>query len=214
MMRGKRSVLEMGLSVLLVVMIMATTASSFTTLPPFAVMNHVQHSDGASRSITTCSSSALYLASGGGGGFGGGTAADKNKKTKKGPSTASAALKPKQQWDRYGELKREDKIRVAIRIVAEKDDEEGEGDWIDLGRIKSKDNLYTEIAVARQRALIAEVSRERRIGKNRTILRWFFVWSVGCLSWEGGVRCVQMRMLEWRAKKQLARLHFLVDYCY
>jgi hypothetical protein len=172
MMYGKRSVLELGHFIVFVIMIMmtvmmmmmmVTATSAFTTIPPFALLN-VQHSDCESR---ISSGNALYVASGGGGGgFGGGGGAAADKKKKKGTATASAALKPKQQWDRYGELKREDKVRVAIRIVGEKEGEEGDGDWIDVGRIKSKDNLYTEIAVARQRALIAEVSSVHRIGQS------------------------------------------------
>lgn len=66
-------------------------------------------------------------------------------------------LKPKQQWDRYmNDLKKMDKIRVGVRV------EGGEGennDWIEAGHIKSLDNLYTEVAVVRQRALIADVSK-------------------------------------------------------
>jgi hypothetical protein len=143
MMHGKRSV-ELGLSIILLTM--ATVANAFAVMQPVRDPSVPSTGTGSSRSR---SSSALYLA----GGFGGGGAAADKKK--KGASTVSTALKPKQQWDRYSDLKKEDKIRVATRIV-------GEEGWLDVGRIKSKDNLYTEIAVARQRALIAEVSRRQK----------------------------------------------------
>jgi hypothetical protein len=73
------------------------------------------------------------------GGFGGG--GSKSKKEIK--------LKPKQQWDRYLDLKKEEQIYVAVRKV-------GDVEWLVAGKIKSKDNASTELAVARQRALIAD----------------------------------------------------------
>lgn len=79
------------------------------------------------------------------GGFGGGGA--KGKKAKK---AKEIKLKPKQQWDRYQEFKRENKVRVAVKC-------EDSDEWLEVGRVKSKDNANTVIAVARQRALIAEV---------------------------------------------------------
>jgi hypothetical protein len=60
-------------------------------------------------------------------------------------------IKPKQQWDRYLDLKKEDKSPVAVRVI-------GEDEWLEVGSIKSKENSYTELSVARQRALIADVS--------------------------------------------------------
>jgi hypothetical protein len=150
MMHGKRSV-ELGLSIILLTM--ATAANAFSVVQHFSALHTPTVPTIGTGSSTSRSSSALFLA----GGFGG-AAADKKKK---GASTASStALKPKQQWDRYSDLKKEDKIRVAIRIV-------GEEGWLDVGRIKSKENMYTEIAVARQRALIAEVSRKNEIVWNR-----------------------------------------------
>ena len=63
-------------------------------------------------------------------------------------------LKPMQQWNRYKDLKGEPKIRVGVRIIG--DDENK--DWLEVGRVKSKESKYTEMAVFRQRAIIAEVS--------------------------------------------------------
>ena len=85
----------------------------------------------------------------GGGGTGGGS--QKKKKEKK--------LKPKQQWDRYSDmLKKADKIQVAVRVAG------ASGEWLPIGYVKSKDNQYTQVAVVRQRALIADV-RTRMVEK-------------------------------------------------
>ena len=89
-------------------------------------------------------SSRLFLA-----GFGA-----SSKKAKK--SVAPIKLRPKQQWDRYSELKREEKVQVAIRLTAD----EGQcTDWLEVGRVKSRENKFPELAVALQRAIIAEVCR-------------------------------------------------------
>lgn len=88
---------------------------------------------------TTRANSRLFMA----GGFGGG--GDSSSKKKK----PEKKLKPKSQWDRYGSLKGETAFRVGVKVVDE---------WLDVGRVKSKENANTEIAVARQRAIIADVS--------------------------------------------------------
>ena len=77
-----------------------------------------------------------------------GASSDKKKAAKKEPK-----LKPKAQWDRYGDLKKDTIFRVAVGVV--KDDNT---EWLEVGRVRSKDSKYTAIAVARQRALIAAVS--------------------------------------------------------
>jgi hypothetical protein len=87
-------------------------------------------------------SSRLFLAAGKGGGFGGGVAKQNNKDSSK--------LKPKQQWDRYLSFKKERAIPVGVRVADE--------NWLEVGCIKSKDDATpVDIAVTRQRALIAEV---------------------------------------------------------
>lgn len=81
-------------------------------------------------------------------GFGGGS-----PKKKKEPK-----IKPKQQWDRYtGDLKKEKPFRVAVKAEGKDNDE-----WLEVGNVKSKGGEYTKAAVARQRALIAEVRTERK----------------------------------------------------
>eukprot|EP00565_Helicotheca_tamesis_P006422 CAMPEP_0185730062 /NCGR_PEP_ID=MMETSP1171-20130828/8314_1 /TAXON_ID=374046 /ORGANISM="Helicotheca tamensis, Strain CCMP826" /LENGTH=238 /DNA_ID=CAMNT_0028399045 /DNA_START=111 /DNA_END=827 /DNA_ORIENTATION=+ len=102
---------------------------------------------------TTTTSSTLFLA-----GFGGGGGGAKNKKKKgksKSSSGAAPPLKPKAQWDRYYDLKKYTVVPVAVRVIGGDDD----GEWLEVGRIKSENDEYTEIAVARQKALIAEHSK-------------------------------------------------------
>lgn len=65
--------------------------------------------------------------------------------------TKDVKLKPKQQWDRYTALKKERPVAVAVKVADE---------WLEVGSVKSKDSGMTDIAVARQRALIAEVRRK------------------------------------------------------
>lgn len=65
-------------------------------------------------------------------------------------SGKEAKLKPKSQWDRYGSLKKAKIVRVAVRVIG------SDNDWLEIGRFKSKDDLNTGIAVAKQRVLIAD----------------------------------------------------------
>ena len=85
-------------------------------------------------------------------GFGAaGGSSKKNKQTK-----TESKLKPKQQWDRYcTDLKKETARRVAVRVAG---DGEEDNEWLGVGNIKSEGGKYTEVAVARQRALIVDVS--------------------------------------------------------
>mmetsp|Transcript_17723 Transcript_17723/g.25887 ORF Transcript_17723/g.25887 Transcript_17723/m.25887 type:complete len:229 (+) Transcript_17723:72-758(+) len=88
-------------------------------------------------------------------GFGASSSKGKTSKKDNGKKKASK-LKPKKQWDRYtsDDLKSADSIRVAVRVV-----ERGPAKWFSSGEIKSKDNAYTEEAVIRHRALIADHAR-------------------------------------------------------
>lgn len=72
------------------------------------------------------------------------TASGSNSKKKK-----ELKLKPKQQWDRFNDMKKEKKIRVGVRVT-------NNNIWLEAGNIRSKNDQYTEIAIYRQRALIAE----------------------------------------------------------
>lgn len=84
-----------------------------------------------------------------GGGFGDAAASTNRKEVK---------LKPKQQWDRYIALKKESAVPVGVRVVASPS--EGEGDnanWLEVGAVKRLAEISTDVAVARQRALLVEV---------------------------------------------------------
>jgi hypothetical protein len=86
------------------------------------------------------------------GGFGG-AASSSSKEVK---------LKPKQQWDRYTALKKETSVKVAVRVVSTPTTTttaatEDSTDWLHVGSVKASASVGIEMAVARQRALIAEV---------------------------------------------------------
>jgi hypothetical protein len=106
----------------------------------------------SSNRASSLSSSSLFMA-----GFGSKDGSSNNKK--------DAKLKAKGQWDRYLDLKTCTKFTVGVRI---KNDDSSTSStttptnnqqWMEVGRIRSVDNAHTEIAIARQRALIAEHSK-------------------------------------------------------
>jgi hypothetical protein len=108
-----------------------------------------------SSSITRTSLSRLF-----GGGFGGKTSSSSGGgggkgEEKKRSKEVAVKLKPKQQWDRYLSFKNEPKIRVAVRVVG---DDVVSDEWLEVGRVRTTMKHLTELAVARQRAIIAEVS--------------------------------------------------------
>ncbi len=107
----------------------------------------------AGSSASASSSSSVLFAGGFGGGGGASTNNNNKVDKKKKASSKQIKLKPKQQWDRYIALKGTTKIPVGVRM---KEDETEE--WIKVGYVRSKEDEYTEISVATQRALIAEVS--------------------------------------------------------
>lgn len=126
---------------LLVVVLVAATAATVTDA--FVVVSPSSASRTSSRT-----SSSLFMA-----GFG----AAKQKKEKK--------LKPKQQYDRYWDFKSSERVRVAVRVVessapaADAVVATAQQQWYEIGAVKSKDNAYTEPAVIRHRALMAEHAR-------------------------------------------------------
>ena len=80
------------------------------------------------------------------GGFGG--SGDASKKKKKSPAINKA--KPKQQWDRFLNMKTQPKIPVAVRVV-------GEEEWLKVGHVRSEiESGGINLALARQRAIIAD----------------------------------------------------------
>ena len=67
-------------------------------------------------------------------------------------------LKPKQQWDRYTALKKEVSVVVGVKIVPSTAERNGPNeDWLVVGAVKSDAAIPTDVAVARQRALLVEV---------------------------------------------------------
>jgi len=121
-------------------MILAISCWSVTGFSP--INSSINRDASISTILPPTSTICLYA-----GGFGGGGGKD----TKKEKNAKEIKLKPKQQWDRYADFKREPKIQVGVRI---KDDDSEE--WLEVGRVKSKDSEYTEAAVFRQRAIIAD----------------------------------------------------------
>ena len=87
-------------------------------------------------------------------GFGGGSGGAAKNKKKGGAGAKLPKLKAKSQWDRYNgdELKKKISIKVGVRI-------KGEEEWLEVGRVRSENDENTEVAVARQRALMAEHSK-------------------------------------------------------
>ena len=86
-------------------------------------------------------------------GFGGGGSGGKKKKKNNKKKAAPLSLKPKQQWDRYANLKASKAFKVAVRVINDSND----GEWYETGKVKSENDESTEIAVAMQRGIIAEV---------------------------------------------------------
>ena len=124
--------------------VLTALAVAFAPIPPVSTRRQTALSDDTDMATNT----ALYA-----GGFGGGGFSKKKKGKKKNTTSQAIKFKPKQQWDRYLDMKGEDKIGVAVRC---KEDESE--DWLFVGYVKSKAREYTEISVALQRALIAEVN--------------------------------------------------------
>jgi hypothetical protein len=131
----------------------------------------------------------LYAGGGFGGSSGGGTTTNNNNKEKE------KKLKPKQQWDRYVELKKATKVPVAARVGA------SDGEWLVVGSVKSKDNAYTKIAVVRQRALIAEVRTLSIVGLTFKIRPFFYRHMCA--------RCKKRTSLSFLSSALLSSPHFL-----
>lgn len=122
--------------------LLVSISSAFVPLSAVWSTHHRQRAGSNNNVNPTPSSSPLvvvYMA-----GFASADGVNKKKKEMK--------LKPKQQWDRFTSLKKETSVLVAVRVV-------GQEEWLEVGRVKSKDNSNIEAAVAKQRVIIAEHSR-------------------------------------------------------
>eukprot|EP00591_Stephanopyxis_turris_P006578 CAMPEP_0195508684 /NCGR_PEP_ID=MMETSP0794_2-20130614/1824_1 /TAXON_ID=515487 /ORGANISM="Stephanopyxis turris, Strain CCMP 815" /LENGTH=242 /DNA_ID=CAMNT_0040635707 /DNA_START=109 /DNA_END=837 /DNA_ORIENTATION=+ len=144
---------------LLLAIVQSVHSAAFNTKPDTGHMlrNHF------SGRITTTSFGLVALPSQqrtslnmGGFGSGGGTKKKGAGKKKKGPASIASKLKPKSQWDRYMANKDGTAFTVAVRVIG---DGEERGEWLKVGRVKSEKDEFTEVAVAKQRALIAEHSK-------------------------------------------------------
>jgi hypothetical protein len=80
-----------------------------------------------------------------------------SSKKKKGSDNSSVKLKPKAQWDKYMSLKKSQSVQVSVRVVQSNSDQNGE--WLQVGRVKSENDEYTEAAIVMQRGIIAEHAR-------------------------------------------------------
>ena len=96
-----------------------------------------------------------------------------------GASSKLPKLKAKSQWDRYADLKQCKKVTVGVRIRGDDAGGGAAGEWMEVGRVRSEDDGNTEVAVARQRALIAEHSKRLypvQIPPN-AVLEWGYLLS-------------------------------------
>mmetsp|Transcript_29912 Transcript_29912/g.63555 ORF Transcript_29912/g.63555 Transcript_29912/m.63555 type:complete len:219 (+) Transcript_29912:122-778(+) len=128
------------------ILFLSSSLTAVTAFAPVSLSNEMVHRD----TLSACfagETSALFMA-----GFGGGETSSKRGKNKK-RGAKLPKLKAKAQWDRYAELKQCQKVTVGVRMKGDGGDN---GDWMEVGRVRSENDEFTEVAVARQRALIAE----------------------------------------------------------
>ena len=99
-------------------------------------------------------------------GFGAANSSSGGKKKKKKKSSSSSSsnppplsLKPKQQWDRYANLKAAKAFKAGVRVISSSSSSSSSSsnEWLETGKVKSENNESTEIAVVMQRGIIAEV---------------------------------------------------------
>lgn len=84
-------------------------------------------------------------------GFGAGS----SKASKKSKAPKMTPLKPKQQWDRFGDFAKISKSHeVGVKVIRE---DIADGEWLSVGYVNVKDDADdVTLAVSRQRSLIAE----------------------------------------------------------
>jgi len=116
-------------------------------VPTTPLTTHVTSSSTSSSASTFGQTITTQLSMAGFGGGGGG-GSKKNKKAVK----PLPKLKAKTQWDRYADLKQCKKVIVGVKIVGGEED----ADWLEVGKVRSENDEHTLVAIARQRALIAD----------------------------------------------------------
>ena len=143
----------MKVSATLVITALAANLNSVTSfvIPATPITSHDVSSAALSTSFHQTSSqrSTTQLSMAGFGG-GGGTS-KKNKKKGGGGAKPLPKLKAKTQWDRYEDLKQCKKVIVGVKISGE-----DEADWMEVGKVRSENDEHSLVAIARQRALIAD----------------------------------------------------------
>jgi hypothetical protein len=134
----------------------STTKNVVDLTLPFSSSKSNHDVVNGNRPSSSSSLSTLLMAGFGGGGSsskgGKKTKKNKNKKNKSAPIT----LKPKQQWDRFANLKSATAFKVAVRVL---NDDNEDNEWYEAGKVKSQNDESTEIAAMVQRGIIAEHSK-------------------------------------------------------
>ena len=128
---------------------------------------HVSRKTSGKVTISYPPSSSLSMA-----GFGGGASKKGGKKGKN--KGAAQKLKPKSQWDKYLKMKKASSVKVAVRVSNEGSDA---GEWYEVGKVKSENDEFTELAVVLQRGIIADVSIYILLKKN-----YFFFFMISNLT--------------------------------
>ena len=74
------------------------------------------------------------------------------------------------QWDRYNDMKASKSATVGVRIKSE---DEETNKWMEVGQVRSENDEY-EVAIARQRALIAEHGKRLHVIEipSDAVLEW------------------------------------------
>lgn len=164
----------MKVSATLAITALAANINSVTSfvVPATSITSHDAVSSASASFYQTSSQSKTQLSMAG---FGGGGGA--SKKNKKGGGGGSAKplpkLKAKTQWDRYADLKKSQKIVVGVKITGEDE----ASDWMEVGKVRSENDEHTLVAIARQRALIADHAKRLypvKVPAN-AVLEWGYV---------------------------------------
>mmetsp|Transcript_24621 Transcript_24621/g.38225 ORF Transcript_24621/g.38225 Transcript_24621/m.38225 type:complete len:233 (+) Transcript_24621:46-744(+) len=139
----------MKVSTLLAISALAHPCSVTSFVVPTTPLTTTHVTTSSSSSASTFGQTITTQLSMAGFGGGGGGGSKKNKKAVK----TLPKLKAKTQWDRYADLKQCKKVIVGVKIVG---DEEEDADWLEVGKVRSDNDEHTLVAIANQRALIAD----------------------------------------------------------
>jgi hypothetical protein len=149
--------LSISLLTLFWVIVTVTKVHAWVVVPrPLSLSLSPRSQSHSQFTVTT----ALNAGGFGGGAAGAGAGGGSQAKTKAKVKVNTLKLKPKAQWDRFLNMKG---AATRIRVAVAQTDDSGEQEqpnqdqqWMEVGHIKSKEDAYTALAVARQRALIVD----------------------------------------------------------